>query len=426
VESTKESGLATSGILRKLVWIFSSLAVVGVLLAIALWPTGEEEWEAMSGRINRLKAEARTRKFPRSIFKGEPSRGNAWEEYDVALDEAAKWTEAQNGLLITFLQKGVSPADRVKVEQIVAAHQDAVEHLRRGAQRPDGQYAYSWERVGEMRTPPVRDLRRLANGALAQAKVWADSGRTQDAADLLFDVSAFARDIATNGTLLTTMVGFSMHEIVTEQLGRLVQSGKLTPSQLDELSKKLETVDREFPTLRSPLSNETMALGIYLVKAADGGPLSMEWRETVKIGGMRFAMASQSLMREAYEIEEGFLKRSVKLDELPFAAVRKETDAISAETRVSSNSVVQFITPNLLNMSVSRRKALTQLRLVRTGAAFVSTGTIPVLDDPFGDKLLHKQDGRTLKVWSIGTDGKNNNGTETKPGGPDIVFEISK
>jgi hypothetical protein len=57
---------------------------------------------------------------------------------------------------------------------------------------------------------------------------------------------------------------------------------------------------------------------------------------------------------------------------------------------------------------------------------FLATGEMPNLADPFGDKLLYNQEGGKPKIWSIGSDGTNQNGVGNWQGRPDMVLEISR
>jgi hypothetical protein len=62
---------------------------------------------------------------------------------------------------------------------------------------------------------------------------------------------------------------------------------------------------------------------------------------------------------------------------------------------------------------------LARLRLLRSAAAYRATGGVLELVDPLGGKLLHKNENGKLKLWSVGTDGKDDGGA-----GSDIVIEV--
>lgn len=401
-------------------WLFAILAVTVLLLALALRPTRVGELQAMTNRIVELKLESRSRKMPRSVLHGKLDPGNAWEEYNIALGDAQTWNEVDNGSIFSRFLAGDTKVDRAKVMQLVNTHKKAIEHLRLGAQRSDGQYPYAWEKIPEMELPSLSGSRRLANVAVAQAKLWAKDGRSQEAVNLLLDVSSFARDLSTNSTLLSNLLGFTVYEVTFAEFRNLIQSGKLTQTQLADLARKLATVDHDFPSLNSALSNETLAFGLATLKISSEGMGSR-----AQFGDWRFTIYPQPTMLNAFQTRDALLKRMQTLDHMNFASARKEADAISAEGESSPNTLVRVAMPSMSKTIVAHREALARLRLVRAGTEFLSTGKMPALADPFGDKLFYKQEAGKSRLWSIGRDGINQNGNGKWEAQPDIVLEIN-
>lgn len=408
---------------KRFIWLIAFLALGVLLLALAFRPTPVDKWEAARQRISRLKTETRLRKLPRSALRGKLTPGNAWDEYNNAMNDGVSWKDDPNGALLGSFLRGDTKVDRAKVTRSLADHKGAIEHLRLGAQRSEGQFPYKWERGSEMPLPSLMASRRLANLAVAQGKVWAESGRPQDAADLLLDVSVFARDLATNAPLLSNLIGIAMYTVAFDEVRNLILSGKLTQKQLADLAKKLETVDHDFPTFSSSFSNETLLTGLTMLEVSAGG----KWSDRIKEGGMRFALHPRRMMTEAFEEKESYAQRAEKFDHMDFAAAKKDADAINAEAQASTNALVQMSMPDLSRILVVHREALARLRLLRAGTILLATGEMPTLADPFGDHLFYKQEGAKAKIWSIGRDGKNNNGAGTwNLGQPDMLFELSK
>src|SRR5262249_51579678 len=100
---------------------------------------------------------------------------------------------------------------------------------------------------------------------------------------------------------------------------------------------------------------------------------------------------------------EAYLHRVEKLDQMSFAEVRKEIDAISAETAASSDASVRMSASDLLRNIVTYRKVLADLRVLRAAATFLGTGEMIRLPDPFRDNLIYKDEGKKLKIWSVGS-----------------------
>ena len=152
-----------------------------------------------------------------------------------------------------------------------------------------------------MELPSLLASRKTAAFAAVQARIWMESGRAQEAADLLLDVSVFGRDLATNGTLLGSLVGDAVSTISFDELRNLVLSGKLTRTQLADLEKKLELVDRDFASLGPTLTNETLASSDAAMDMAGVGPSVRGWVNLMSVGGWRYGFSSERMTVDAFE-----------------------------------------------------------------------------------------------------------------------------
>jgi hypothetical protein len=384
-------------------WLIVSLALTAAFVFVALRPKGADKWEEMAARIDKLKIETRSRRLPRSPLRGKLIAGNAWDEYNIALNDTLTWVDDQNGSLFARFVNGEPGLDRIKVEQLVALHAGAIEHLRRGTQRSNGQYPYNWERGDEMEIPSLLGSRRLANVSAAQARMWTEKGRAQDAADILLDVTVFSRDLATNGTLLSSLIGYALYSVSFDELRHLLQSRKLSPQQLTDLAQKLETVDRDFLGISTTLSNETMGFGTAMIQSANSGLSGRTLMEHMKLGDWRLVMSPRATMLEAYEIKEDYMRRSSKFDQMSYEAAKNEANAIGMEAEASTNALVRMSMPSLLRTIEVHRETLANLRVVRAGAVILATGQMPKITDPFGTDLLYKEKDGKLKIWSRGS-----------------------
>jgi hypothetical protein len=407
---------------RTILWLTAILMVAAGLLAVVFLPSNEARWEALRNRTTKLKRDAMTRKSPRTVLRGDPLPGNAWQEYNVAL--AAPWPkDTENGSIFYRFASGDKSADTDRVRKMVAEQQPLLEHLRRGAQKSDGQYPYDWDKGAEV--PSLLRSRMLANLAMAQAKVLMEDGKSQTAANLLLDLTAFGRDLSTNGPLLAGLIGVAVYEISFEGLGRLIQSGQLTRDQLSDLATKLDAVEHDLPTVRSTLSNETLGTGTAILQLQAGDDRA--WRERAKVGGWRFVVFPQETMLDAFEQHEAFVQRFENINPANYSEARKQLGAISADVEASPNGVVRELTPSLLRIAEVHLEMLTQLRLVQAAARLRATGKMPTIADPFGKNLFFKEEGDKVKIWSVGMDGKNQEGAgKFDRSGADIVLEIPR
>jgi hypothetical protein len=408
---------------KRFLGLLAFLAVAAVLLLIAFMPTNGPRWEAASNRTAKLKLEATTRKVTRQVLRGKPIPGNAWEEYNIALN--ASWPAAAGtGTIFYQFASGQPGVDRDLVKQMVAQQMPLLDHLRLGAQRADGQYPYKWETEDEI--PSLLRTRQLSNLAVAQARILTDSGKPQEAADLLLDVIVFGKDLTTNGPLLSNLIGVAVYQIALEQIRHLLSSGKLTQAQLVDLAGRLEIADREFPAPSSTVANTTLSLGMNVFRGSTAG-MDGGLGQRLRDGGWRYAMFPQTTLLDAFEENDAFVERIKKVDQSNFAAAQKELSAVAIEAVASSNAMVRDTVPGMVRSIQAHLEALAKLRLVRAETLFRATGRMPTIADPFGASLLSKEEAGGLKIWSIGYDGINDNGVgDWERGQPDIVSEILK
>src|SRR5262245_14236407 len=108
---------------RAIIWIVGiSAVVVAFLIAILLIPASSGRLEAMRSRVTRLKDEARSRNVSRPVLRGQATPGNAWDEYNIALNEARELKEDRIATNLTQFNERTETADRAMVERLLAAH----------------------------------------------------------------------------------------------------------------------------------------------------------------------------------------------------------------------------------------------------------------------------------------------------------------
>jgi hypothetical protein len=402
-----------------LLWVLVLLAAAGFLVSLVLRPIGGDTREALTKHVDELRTQAVLRQVPRSVLSGSADPGNAWDEYNIALNDTEAWRNDENGGLFLRFVKGDTRLDPLDVERLAAGHAEAFAHFRRGAHRSQGEYPYNWDQGAQMALPSLRGCRRLAALAAFEAKIQADAGHAQDAIDILLDTSVFARDLAAGGPLLTHLLGLVVYSTAFEELRNVIVSGTLTTMQLADLGRRLEIVDHDFPNMSSALLVETMGVSSSMLHASEKG--SLEWLDLSKQWGWRFAVTPGPSMLEAIEEKETFFHRAEEIEQMNFAEAKKRIEQVSAEVTSSHQPV-----PDLFRSLVSQRETLAHLRLLRAATALIATGEMPVIADPFGENLLFKREGNESKIWSVGSDGVDQRGTGNWEGRPDILIELRK
>ena len=413
---------------KAMIWIIAvAVLTVILLLAVLVMPMDNARWNGMRNRVATLKQEARSRNVSRPVLRGKATPGNAWDEYNVAISLALTVREGTNAdyLLHSFLA-GDARADRAIVERLIAANPGVIDHLRLGAQRSNGQYPYQWDDGPAAELPSLLGSRRTSQLSIAQARVWEET-RPQDASDLLLDTSQFASDLATNGPLLSSLVGLAVYQATLDELKNLVLSGKLTRQQLANLAKELESADRNFPPLGPTFTNEAALTG-FGVDMTEQLVTTKQWLHLARDGGWRYGLSPRRMALDAFEQRDSYAQRSHNIDNLPFDAATKEARAITTEAEASGNPLLRESVPSLPKSLERHRDVHAHLLVLRAATIFLATGEMPQLPDPFGEHLSYSKEAGKLKIWSYGSDGKSQNGkgSWTAGSGEDVVLEISR
>jgi hypothetical protein len=414
---------------RPLYWRALHATVVFVLLLvppvlIAKTYIEHVQWEAMTRRVDEVKTHAETRKEKRTVLRNVTRPGNAWDEYTIALGDFNRWGKdaAIGAPLYMYASGTLDIAERPKIEKVIASNLWRLDHLRQGAERADGQMPYNWYR----KHPEIASLigsRMLANLGVAQAKWLADRGRSKEAADVLLDVAVFGKDLSTDGVLMA-MVGSAVYDTAFEELSRQLAARKFDSATLAHLSRSLETLDRELPKLDHIMSSVTMSHGSYFVRESKIPIGGREWWSDSKWKGWRFAISPRGYASAAFTELEPYLQRFAKLEDVPYGIARTEAAAIMAEGQKSPNALVHDDIPEFTRLLEVQREVRAKLRLLRSGITVITTGEMPAMTDPFGTNLRYRKDADSITIWSLGRDGKDQNGDGEYT--PDISLTIPR
>ena len=171
-------------------------------------------------------------------------------------------------------------------------------------------------------------------------------------------------------------------------------------------------------------SDLTRSWGTYLVWQSNvriGGP---NWWPESKEMGWRFAISPRGYASAAFTEMDPYMQRFAKLEEVPYTTAKTETAAIAAEGTKSSNHLVNDIMPDFSALLVTQREPRAKLRVLRAGIAVLITGEMPAIQDPFGTSIRYRKDANSITIWSLGRDGKDQNGDGEYA--PDISLAIPR
>ncbi len=394
-------------------------ACAASVLALWLWTraVAERKWAAMERSVQEWIAEAGARDALRPVLEGDPVPGNAWDDYELALQEV--WKSSPGAAIGDFIDRRPG-ADRKAAEAILAKHGSALEHWSRGLRRLEGRRAIDWvsmrDSVGEI---------QLALLAASKAKILLEEGRVSESSDLLLGLGLFARDVGHNGFPHHMDTALTLYRYAVDGLKEVLLTKQVAKADLERIARGLEILDHFYETGGADLLNARTWIGLAFLRH---GPTADVLPPHRPKPGWRYAFSTRLMAVNTFETVGQWYARDAASQSMSWSDELKITQQIEAESKASSNPMIQ----DFYNRYRSDlRSRLAQLRLLRMAAHYLATGEFLRLDDPFGTTLHHSRVGGILKVWSVSINGLDDSGEgdwdDPLPGRlyrEDIVLEL--
>lgn len=425
-----------------LLGIIGSVAfVIGSLTLWVRW-AAERRWAEMkSGLLKVLHAEM-ARPTERPVLRGTSEPGNAWDDYDQAIATIGRMKAFDRSLLDSYYHAGIPNAarppvlpGRKKMESILAPFEPSLTHLRNGARRARAQFHSRDVNGVEIRSLKGYLSAGLGHFAAVRARFLADDGRARGAAELLLDFGQLARDVSHAEHRLVKYSWSNLQDVLLEELGALVRSGRLPPEMLLQVDRELEILDGSSRPFGPMDPTDLLRLGFGYLEADnlfreirsgnnDDGDRITPW------GAWRFGFSDRLMVADALAEGSDWLRACDPLRSAPWGEVQLAQREFEERSKSSPNPVVRSHVRWAGNWWPITRIARARLRLLRMAAVHKATGEFLELEDPFGGTLRHAEIGCRYKLWSVGRDGKDDGGDGAwKPGSTlikDIVLEIER
>src|ERR1041384_7652925 len=344
---------------RVSIWKLIGIIAASLLIMLAVgfvWVSaaGNRRFAMMADKLRGMVVGIESRDPSRPVLRGVPVPGNAWNDYQLAIDEVRKI--ASNANVLREYVSRAPKGDRAKVEAHLSAHGVALDHLRRGASRAYGRFPYRWE---ESSTPAFYWPQSLADFAVCRARFLAEEGRPREAAELVLDLCQFARDFGFNGVLFTEMIALSIYGAAFEDLRDLLFSGELSSEDLAEVEREMELVDQSFPPHALSLINDSVFSAYNMIKV-DSNP--SEYSD-IPILLRPFGGIRRLLFADSFDTWRGVRKRCADFEAKPWNEATKALAELSAETERFKNPFSVTLDSNWISRSTrAGRERRGQLR----------------------------------------------------------------
>ena len=409
---------------------YTVLIIVGgvVLLAGAtvffIRSTAEAAWDAMSRRTQELIIEAGLRPSPRSVLRGAPVPGNAWTDYEIAIDEVKKVGRDLQAVRRFAMGNEKDPRSVIDPESRNFAR--AIEAMRRGTQRAEGADASRWTSDVEIRARPTMEYSSVAAVAVLKARQDFEAGLHRDSVELLLDVLQYAGDIQRRSTLYFYGTGSSITEYPLNSLRKILPTGKFTSEELKEFDRQLELIERDLPDVQVNLRNEAI---VQRVEMITGGPEAWSVQQFSTWGLWRYGFSNRLAAVDAVGWNDHFRERVAAMDSLPYLEFQVALDAFVRDVEKCPNVLARGLYPIPRLQALTGRTNLSQLRLLRAAVRYLLSGQFIELPDPFGTVIQHAEAAGKVTFWSLGLDGFDQGGTghwEPNMYGGDMILEVPK
>jgi hypothetical protein len=405
-------------------WVVLGLAVlVGAVIWLWIASTEARLWRHLERRVEELRHEAEAWHGVRPVLRGSPVPGDAWDDYfkaisviDGTLDHRA---------VVRFLNSS-SDEERAHAASILSNHWCAVDWIRRGASRREARRARIYESTELEARPPLSQASLLA---ICRSRLLVEEGDVHDAVGLLLDLHQFGYDVARDGFYVAFALGIAICNGAIAELKDLLLSGRLTTAALEQLDRELEILDSSIPRPSQAVLGRLEHFGnlilndrllTYLATIRENPPQSSD------LVSWRYAFSARWMQAAAFSHQDALVRRVKEVDRVSWTDERRLWDEARAEANASPNGVTRLISVMECGPGRLARDSLARLRLLRMTVRYRLTGEILDLADPFGEKLRSSQTSRSLRLWSVGLDGVDDQQPDNGPRkADDIVIELT-
>jgi hypothetical protein len=418
------------------------LGIILLLLAACvaglwLWTRSraDAKWKALGEQFRELKEQIDRRGGPRKTYHADPDLGNAWDEYDLAVQGINSAKNYSLEVLDLFNDYPRTPETGARRAQIVEASPGALEHLRRGARKRDANPPLDWDQpVAALHTPGL-DMAELGLVSLMRVQQFRTSGRLSEAVDLLLDTVVLAHDVSKHAFLDYASWGLYLLNASMEELRTMATSTPLPGPELAKIERELQALEADFPREGAATLDTVVQVGLFGLRGVTFPDTFHKMFGSVKIDikgpirpGWRFVFSERAMDADAFDRLLSSARQYSQTNSVGWQ------DAQELEKRVGEALLdspangradgFSFLFTGL----VRHRSCLARVRLLRAAARYLVTGQVLNYSDPFGGNLLHVQAGKSLKVWSVGPDGVDDGGDGDwdQSKGKDIVLEIHR
>jgi hypothetical protein len=409
--------------------ILAGSTLVGLLSWFGIQSAIDRRWAAAGDRISALQKALNERPQSRPLLAGEPLQGNAWDSYsevmNAALDPRSEYVHHLEPYLRLFSQRAGKT-----IMDLLESRQTELLALRQGARCVVlGPLPRDLIRRTE---PSGNSLLYIPLLAVCEARSHLEHKRLREAIEEALSVCQFARDMGALPFPKAAIFSARCFREVFVLMRDILVSKELSVEECSTLLAGLATLESGFPRdedfMRAHCwsrAQRWISEPLEVVDQSIPGMRPVSWWEK-----RRFLFSSRALAADAVDFSTKWAESFKGLDDASWKKTQALYDAYLEEARGSGNPIVADECQSLNTDPL--RFPRTQLRMMKLAAQFRLSGRVEEAADPFGDKLRFEIRGSHLKVWSVGLDGKDDEGVGEwdcyweVPSGREIVLDVER
>ena len=304
----------------------------------------------------------------------------------------------------------------------------ALSIIAQGTQRDSCRFDLDYDDGLNTLLPHLSGLRNFTRILCAKAYLEAKTGNPDTAWDMLLTQLKFADALRTEPVLVSKVVRIAMIRLSCDTITKLCEIAPPNAQQSSDIQSLLKDLDDIRPLIHS-IDAERLLIGEWLFNLSKDEmyKANLQHSDEDDAGLLHkliiFGITFKPLFLADHAAYMRYMHEGARFAERPYSP--DEAEALEKELQKKRHIVTSMLAPALFRVKEIHFQMTAQLRIVQAGLALLqykqANNALPAtldalklqnINDPFSDGLLsYKTEGQDFVLYSIGPDGKDNDGS---------------
>ena len=304
----------------------------------------------------------------------------------------------------------------------------ALSIIAQGTQRDSCRFDLDYDDGLNTLLPHLSGLRNFTRILCAKAYLEAKTGNPDTAWDMLLTQLKFADALRTEPVLVSKVVRIAMIRLSCDTITKLCEIAPPNAQQSSDIQSLLKDLDDIRPLIHS-IDAERLLIGEWLFNLSKDEmyKANLQHSDEDDAGLLHkliiFGITFKPLFLADHAAYMRYMHEGARFAERPYSP--DEAEALEKELQKKRHIVTSMLAPALFRVKEIHFQMTAQLRIARAGLALLqykqANNALPAtldalklqnINDPFSDGLLsYKTEGQDFVLYSIGPDGKDNDGS---------------